>query len=106
MDQLTNDLLENATGLGLTNTQVMSLFGFTDSAPPATEKGAQLKCKAFPGTPEWPAKAVWEAFDKLLNGALIETIPLAAPCFNDWPSVQNNITCASVTQNWPSFRYQ
>lgn len=42
---------------------------------------SKLQCKTSPGDALWPQKWIWKIFDVLLGGALIETVPIAAPCY-------------------------
>ncbi|KFZ17739.1 hypothetical protein V502_04430 [Pseudogymnoascus sp. VKM F-4520 (FW-2644)] len=39
-------------------------------------------CKVFPGDSLWPLQPTWELFNELVSGALIKTVPIAAPCHN------------------------
>ena len=101
--QLRKDALAKAADIDL-----VALFGFADSAQSKSNSDPpdQPQCKAYPGTPEWPSETAWKAFDQLLGGTLIKTIPLAAPCFRSWPSVQDNATCAQIKSKWGNFRFQ
>ena len=56
-------------------------------------------CKAFPGDAEWPSPQVWDQFNQTLNGALIQTVPLAAVCYRDWPEY-NPERCNAITNRW------
>ena len=58
------------------------------------------KCKVFPGDALWPAQSVWNSFNTTTGGALIKTVPLAAPCHNDWPQVYDNATCQYINEHW------
>jgi hypothetical protein len=40
-------------------------------------------CKAYPGDAQWPPQSTWDMFDRMLGGALIKTVPLAAPCYRN-----------------------
>ncbi|KAK4219348.1 FAD-binding domain-containing protein [Rhypophila decipiens] len=75
--------------------QTADLFGFGKGKLP--KKG---ECKAFPGDASWPSQQTWNKFNATAGGALIKTVPLAAPCHNDWPQVYDNATCQAITQNW------
>ncbi|KAJ1325321.1 FAD-binding protein [Microdochium nivale] len=37
-------------------------------------------CRNFPGDPWWPSKLEWDIFNMTVNGNLIKTVPLGAPC--------------------------
>ncbi|KAH7094849.1 hypothetical protein FB567DRAFT_511218 [Paraphoma chrysanthemicola] len=58
------------------------------------------RCRTFPGDLAWPKALVWDVFDALLGGALIPTIPIAAPCYDTPWGKQNAQTCADVTKNF------
>lgn len=75
--------------------ETADLFGFGKGK--LTKKG---ECKVFPGGSLWPSQQIWDRFNATTGGALIKTVPLAAPCHNDWPQVSDNATCQSITQNW------
>lgn len=73
------------------------LLGFHGSAP-------QLRpgqCRPHPGDKAWPSKREWDALDEALSGALVKTVPLAAPCFHDW-GVYDAEKCEAVTRDWNS----
>jgi hypothetical protein len=73
-----------------------------DAKPSLLEKGA---CRAFPGDPEWPRERTWGAFNKLLDGALIETVPVAAPCY--WNlGTYNAEKCAVVRDSYTDPYFQ
>ncbi|KAK3314818.1 hypothetical protein B0H66DRAFT_535705 [Apodospora peruviana] len=75
------------------------LFAFgTDS--PVTALKPPAACKLFPGDSLWPAKPIWNLFNATLGGALIQTVPLAAPCYSNWPGVTNPAMCQYVTDHW------
>ncbi|KAH8895310.1 FAD-binding domain-containing protein [Thozetella sp. PMI_491] len=100
--QLTDGVLANLTDVGLSG---VDQFEFADSASSSARRRTTTACKAWPGTPGWPADLVWDIFDLLLGGALVKTVPLAAPCFDDWPSVRNDTQCAIINANWKSPRF-
>jgi hypothetical protein len=66
------------------NETLTDLFGFDmdlySANALATEKRS-TKCKTFPGDALWPIELIWDLFDILLGGALIKTVPIAAPCY-------------------------
>src|SRR5690349_21447305 len=71
---------------------------FADAPAPAAAKGGR-QCKVFPGDAAWPSDAVWKTFNASVGGALIKTVPLAAPCYKSWPQY-DAAKCAQVTANW------
>ena len=56
-------------------------------------------CKVFPGDWLWPSEWVWWLFDELLGGALIKTVPEAAPCYGSEGSFSSPI-CQALTSSW------
>ncbi|KAI1095734.1 FAD/FMN-containing isoamyl alcohol oxidase MreA [Rostrohypoxylon terebratum] len=38
------------------------------------------QCRFIPGDPAWPSQSDWDSLNETVNGNLIATIPLAAPC--------------------------
>ncbi|KAH6844564.1 hypothetical protein B0I37DRAFT_398218 [Chaetomium sp. MPI-CAGE-AT-0009] len=75
-----------------------SLFAFDDGVE--TDSGPSgPACKAFPGDAEWPSQGIWQNFDDLLGGALIETVPIAAPCYQNM-GVYNAERCAAVRDSF------
>jgi len=81
-----------------------SFLGFGDDpdSPSTPKKPPPPACKAFPGDASWPSDVAWKAFNSSLGGALIKTIPLAAPCYNNWPQARDAAKCQFVTENWSS----
>ncbi|KAK0751294.1 hypothetical protein B0T18DRAFT_361701 [Schizothecium vesticola] len=61
--------------------------------------GPAVDCKVFPGDEQWPSRQTWNAFNASVEGALIETVPLAAPCYNNWPQ-RDATRCQAVTDRW------
>ncbi len=93
--QLTAAILANLTNLKLTD---VNLFGFPPTGPVPAAASASGQCKVFPGDPTYPPPLVWQIFNLLTGGAVIQTVPLAAPCY---PGPEYNPTqCAYVTANW------
>ena len=54
-------------------------------------------CKTFPGDANWPSQESWNLFNKLSDGALIPTIPLAAPCYDTQWGARDTRRCEEVT---------
>ena len=79
-----------------------AVFGFgSDVGTTQLNKPAPATpaCKVFPGDSSWPSQTVWNKFNSTLGGALIKTVPLAAPCYNNWP--QHNVAaCQNVRDRW------
>lgn len=76
-----------------------ALFGFGASDSDTTSKKPTPKCKTFPGDASWPSLRVWDRFNATLGGALIKTVPLAAPCYRNWPQ-HDAAACQHVKDNW------
>ncbi|KAK0656943.1 isoamyl alcohol oxidase-like protein [Cercophora newfieldiana] len=85
-----------------------ALLGFGEDADSASASNkpspSTPKCKVFPGDANWPSDKAWKTFNASLGGALIKTIPLAAPCYNNWPQVRDAAKCQQITENWNSPR--
>jgi hypothetical protein len=54
---------------------------FGDAAKPGTTYDTTA-CKAFPGTPQWPAEEEWSRLNTTVGGALLKPIPEAAACYD------------------------
>lgn len=77
-----------------------SLFGFgSSSLSSAASKSGASQCKLLPGDASWPSRSVWDQFNATLGGALIETVPLAAPCYANWPQ-HDPAACQRIRDNW------
>jgi hypothetical protein len=72
------------------------LFGFDDSAVKSGLSRRSGECKLYPGDGAWPSEQTWDRFDALVDGNLIPTIPLAAPCYSNW-GVYDSAKCAAIT---------
>jgi len=72
------------------------LISFAD---PSVVDKPTANCKVFPGDKDWPDAAIWTKFNRLADGALIKTVPLAAPCYKDWPEFDEEL-CEEITKNW------
>ncbi|KAI2606605.1 FAD-binding domain-containing protein [Hypoxylon sp. NC1633] len=99
--QLTPDVISNLTDYNLTSVE---LFDFSDTDAGAEKRAARV-CKTYPGDKAWPSTPIWDLFNILLGGALIKGVPAAAPCYTDWPEY-NAATCASITAQWETPRFQ
>lgn len=89
--QLTDALIAN---IAKQDSSIAPYFDFGTAV-----KGAGPACKVFPGDALWPSKHVWDLFNASVGGALIQTVPLAAPCYNNWPQ-RDAATCQYVTEHW------
>ncbi|KAI1766950.1 FAD-binding domain-containing protein [Hypoxylon sp. FL1150] len=94
--QFTDAVLANLTNLGLTN---IVLFSFADPATAANESIIG-PCKTFPGDAVvFPGVITNRVFDLLLGGSLIQTKPLASPCYSDYGN-QDAARCSELTSHW------
>ena len=98
--QLISDVIGNLSGRG---PEYPPLFDFAHHSP---DRHNLPQCKAFPGTPEWPSENVWKVFNETLGGALIQNTPLAAPCFDSWPAVEDSAKCSVIQHEWSTSRFQ
>lgn len=89
-DALVESSLSNSSGVAAT------LFQSTESydSPVST-----ADCKVFPGDADWPSNATWDAFNSLLGGSLIPTIPSASSCWPGWGDY-SEAECDYVNDEW------
>ena len=73
------------------------LFAFDDGSPPDPDRLKSGACRVFPGDKDWPSLSTWETFDKLLGGALIKTVPIAASCYKNL-GLYDEAKCAVVRE--------
>lgn len=73
--------------------------GQFQSAATSNATVATADCKVFPGDDDWPTDAAWDAFDLLLGGSLIPTIPSASSCYPGWGD-ESDSECEYVTSEW------
>ncbi|KAK2798236.1 hypothetical protein FQN51_007802 [Onygenales sp. PD_10] len=90
--QLTDTALANLTELDLTS---VSLFKF----PGDIAERSIAKCKTFPGDALWPSKAIWKVFNLVTGGALIETVPIGAVCYED-NEHYDSAKCEEILAHW------
>ncbi|PGH21611.1 hypothetical protein AJ80_03044 [Polytolypa hystricis UAMH7299] len=90
---LTDAALENLTELELSN---ITLFEFPKDD---VAKRAFTSCKTFPGDFFWPSKVIWKVFNLLTGGALIETVPIGAVCYNSTKHY-DEAKCQNLLDNW------
>lgn len=67
--------------------------------PIPTKPSAGKKCKAVPGTAEWPSSTEWASLNKTVNGRLLKPDPPAASCHRNHPSYSST-ACASLKLGW------
>lgn len=103
--QLTDAVIFNLTSLSLTN---ISLFNFGDSGTTDTKStaaAATAECKTFPGDAAWPDESTWDVLNLLTGEALIKTVPLASPCYDDWGNYDAD-ECAFLNDQWTNSSLQ
>ncbi|KAF4333509.1 isoamyl alcohol oxidase [Fusarium beomiforme] len=61
-------------------------------------------CKCTPNQACWPSSREWSRFNDSISGKLIETSPVAEPCY--FTSEQDNAACQHVRKSWSSATYQ
>ncbi|KAK6833641.1 hypothetical protein PG987_008335 [Apiospora arundinis] len=91
--QLTQDALEGLRARS-SEPKVADLIAFDTS--PDLQPG---ECRTFPGDNSWPSESEWSDLNDLLDGSLIRTVPIAAPCYNDW-GVYNKEQCDAITNQF------
>jgi hypothetical protein len=60
---------------------------------------AGLKCKAAPGSRDWPSQTTWNTLNDTLSGHLLQPPPPGAVCHPGQPTY-NSTTCPSVQKGW------
>ncbi|KAK4677478.1 hypothetical protein QC764_405020 [Podospora pseudoanserina] len=96
-----NNVLTKAA-INSTNNAELFDFGPVEGTPASSKIIGGIprpRCKTFPGDPLWPSNSVWNLLNLTLGGALIKTVPLAAPCYSDWPQY-DAAQCEYVKTNW------
>ncbi|KAL8378057.1 hypothetical protein RB595_008650 [Gaeumannomyces hyphopodioides] len=58
------------------------------------------RCKAIPGTPDWPSPEQWSQLNEALSGRLIRPTPPGAVCHAD-QSAYNVWRCLATQLSWP-----
>ncbi|KAK8058774.1 hypothetical protein PG994_009222 [Apiospora phragmitis] len=96
--QLTRDALKSLHTRS-SESKVADLIGF--DAGPELQPG---ECRTFPGDSSWPSESEWSDLNDLLDGSLIHTVPIAAPCYKNW-GVYNQEQCDVVRSNFSNPYY-
>ncbi|KAG8169471.1 hypothetical protein KVR01_000216 [Diaporthe batatas] len=92
---LTDAVLASLTEKGISN---VSLFEFASGGKPQ-KRAARGQCKTAPGDFLWPGRTIWELFNLLTGGAIIQNVPLASVCYTSWGNYDAR-ECARVTEQW------
>ncbi|KAF4976731.1 hypothetical protein FZEAL_6646 [Fusarium zealandicum] len=61
-------------------------------------------CRCSPDEACWPSHKEWARFNSSINGKLIETSPIAEPCYAGPESDEE--ACKSATESWSSAEFQ
>ena len=64
---------------------------------PSIEASDSSSCRCFPGDDCWPSVSTWDAFNQSVDGRLVATVPLAAPCHA--PNYDEN-KCEALKDGW------
>lgn len=83
-------------------TRVLFL-AFLVGATSAGQTSTSFHCRCMPFDSCWPSVREWSQFNSTVNGRLIRTIPLAAPCHD--PSY-NASQCEYVQDSWTQPAFQ
>lgn len=103
--QLTDSALADLTTILLsTNASHVNLFAFANFSDDSLGKRAN-SCKALPGDDAWPSTSVWWLFDVVLGNSLIEGVPAAAACYEDWPQY-DEVRCSEIQDSWTDPSWQ
>ncbi|KAK3987469.1 bifunctional solanapyrone synthase [Cladorrhinum sp. PSN332] len=95
--------LTDASLAGITTSNPNSDTSFLDFDSEADQLSRRRlplpRCKTFPGDLLWPSQTIWNLFNFTLGGALIKTVPLAAPCYNN-TGLYSASACQTVRDRW------
>ncbi|KAF3018446.1 hypothetical protein E8E14_006015 [Neopestalotiopsis sp. 37M] len=100
--QLTPEALSSASG---SNPNVVTSYDFASTQTGLNANSSTPKCKFMPGDAEWPSQSQWQDFNVSLGGALVQGVPSAAVCYQDWPQY-DEAKCAEVTELWSDPEWQ
>jgi hypothetical protein len=68
-----------------------------------TPRATDPRCKAFPGSDDWPSGIEWSRLDTSMNGRLLRPIPPAAACYSG-PSRDQEL-CSFLLLNSTTTRF-
>jgi hypothetical protein len=93
-------LAEGAHGMedGLFEAEETYMKGRSDHPHRVSARQAK-KCKTYPTDSTWPSLQQWHDFNTTLEGALIQTVPEASPCYSNG-SALNSSECQSLSSTW------
>ncbi|KAI0758134.1 FAD/FMN-containing isoamyl alcohol oxidase MreA [Fomes fomentarius] len=62
-----------------------------------TGQASPKDCRCFPGDTCWPTLSEWDRLNETLDGKLVATVPLAAPCHDP---IHNTTRCQVLRDSW------
>lgn len=62
------------------------------------------RCKAVPGSSDWPTQQEWSALNDTLGGQLIKPTPPAAVCHPE-QATYNSAVCPTVETEWSTYSF-
>ncbi|KAF2832279.1 FAD-binding domain-containing protein [Ophiobolus disseminans] len=76
-------------------------FSFEDSAGGSSFVLKSGECRVQPTDDDYPPPPIWKYFksNMLLKGAVIDSRPLASPCYLNWGNWDKS-TCEKIVKNW------
>jgi hypothetical protein len=80
------------------------LIAFDSNNPQKTWN--YTSCKTYPGDTLWPSNSTWNDLNTILNGSLIQTTPIAAPCYDTKWGHKNAPRCNSLVRDFGIFHTQ
>jgi hypothetical protein len=101
---LTDELLKRVLETSKT-TEHAHIFAFDNGTAINQEVLKSGACKAFPGDATWPSSRLWDAFNKTIDGALIKTVPIAAPCYRNL-GLYDAEKCAAIQRDFTNAYFQ
>jgi hypothetical protein len=63
-------------------------------------------CKILPGDADWPTQSAWNVFNASVNGALIRTVPIAAPCYDTEWGPKDTARCDEIVSKFTTSSLQ
>jgi hypothetical protein len=64
----------------------------------------QPRCKAAPGSPDWPSESEWKKLNETVNGILLKPAPPAAPC-HPAHELYDAEKCKAIEASWTSSQW-
>ena len=67
-------------------------------------RDSQRKCKAIPGTPEWPSNSDWKRLNATLGGKLLQPSAPGGVCHPEQTNY-DPAKCPAVQQGWTQYQF-